>query len=83
MNSPFIMPTYMNMGMNYYNPQYMFQQKPQMGMPYYYYQQNQGNNQNMLKPMLMPMYFPMNINQVNNNNFINFKQQYQKSEKPK
>ena len=79
------MPTYMNMnmGMNYYNPQYMFQQKPQMGMPYYFYQQNQGNNQNMPKPMFMPMYFPMNINQVNNNNFINLKQQYQKSEKPK
>ena len=52
-------------------------------MPYYFYQQNQGNNQNMLKPMLMPMYFPTNINQVNNNNFINFKQQYQKMEKPK
>ena len=78
MNNPFIMPTYMNY---YQTPQYMFQQKPQLGMPYFY-PQNQGNP-NMVKPIFMPI-FPMNINQVNNNNFINLKQhQYQTSEKSK
>ena len=72
MNSPFIMPTtYMNMGMNYYPPtQYMYQQKPPMGMPFYAYQQNQG----MGKPIYMPMYYPINMNQMNNN-YGNFKQQ--------
>ena len=68
----------MNMGMNYYpSPQYMFQQKQPMGMPYYAYQQNP----NMAKPFLMPMYFPMNMNQMNNNNFKQQKQQNLK--KPK
>ena len=83
MNSPFIMPTtYMNMGMNYYPPtQYMFPQKPPMGMPFYPYQQNQG----MGKPIFMPMYYPMNMNMNQmNNNYGNFKQQpKQNKEKPK
>ena len=75
----------MNLGMNYYpNPQFMYQQKPQMEMPYYFYQQNQSNNQNRANPMFMPIYFPMNINKMNNNTFINLKQQrYKKPDKPK
>ena len=68
------------MNMNYY-PQYMFQQKPNM-MPYqnyYMYPQNQGNMQNMPKPLYMPMYIPYNMGQMNN--MGNLKQQ--NSEKPK
>lgn len=66
------------MGMNYYNP-YLFQQKPQM-MPYqnyYVYPQTQGN---MPKPVFMPMYFPVGMNQMNNN-FNNSKQNKQDKEK--
>ena len=77
MNNPYIMPTYMN-----YYPQYMFQQKQNM-MPYpnyYVYPQNQGNSQNMPKPLFMPMYYPYNMNQMNTN-YVYLKQQQQNSDK--
>ena len=77
-NGPFIMPTYMNMGMNYYPPpQYMFQQKPGMGMPYYPYSQTQA----MGKQMFVPMYYPMGMNPMNN--YANFNQQSNQKKEPK
>ncbi len=68
----------MNMGMGYYpQPQYMFQQNQPMGIPYYAYQQNPDIG----KPFLMQMYFPMNMNKMNNNNFKQQKEQNFKKSK--
>ena len=79
MNNSYMFPS-QYMGMNLYP--YMFQQKTQM-MPYpnyYMYPQNQSG---IPKPAFMPIYFPMNMNQMNNNNLGNLKPQQQQKEKPK
>ena len=63
-------------GMNYFTP-YMYPQNqmPQMmQFPNYYgFQQNKQNKDNKQIPqsMYMPMYFPMGMNQMNNNFQIN------------
>ena len=79
MNNSYMFPS-QYMGMNLYP--FMFQQKTQM-MPYpnyYMYPQNQSG---IPKPAFMPIYFPMNMNQMNNNNLGNLKPQQQQKEKPK
>ncbi len=74
MNSPYIMPN-AYMGMNYFPP-YMYPPKAMPQMPhmipfpnYYGFQPNNINNNNktMSQPMVMPMFFPFGMNQMNKN----------------
>ena len=71
------------MGMNYFPP-YMYNPNQMMPYPNYYgFQQNNQNkdNKNMTQPMFMPMYFPMGMNQMNNNMQIKNYNQQKKTDK--